>query len=104
MTGLMAVSYDIGFVLISFYVTHVLVKGHIPRIITIGFFTLGCGSVLFALPHFLTGDYEYSSGDIKDLCEDPEACVESDSKEKGEKKMSEAGIELARVRFAKKNS
>jgi len=82
MTGLMAVSYDIGFVLISFYVTHVLVKGHIPRVITIGFFTLGCGSVLFALPHFLTGDYEYSSGDIKDLCDDPEDCVESESKEK----------------------
>ena len=42
--------------------------------------------MLFALPHFLTGDYEYSSGDIKDLCEDPETCVESDSKEKGLKK------------------
>lgn len=58
--------------------------------------------MLFALPHFLTGDYEYSSGDIKDLCEDPEACVESDSKEKGGKKISEAGIELAQVLFAKK--
>ena len=76
----MAVSYDIGFVLISFYVTHVLVRTHIPRVIAIGFLTLGLGSVLFALPHFLTGDYAYSSGDIQDICDDPEECVESDSK------------------------
>ena len=56
----MAVSYDIGFVLVSFYVTFVLVKGHIPRVIGIGFL-LGLGSVTFTLPHFITGKYEYGN-------------------------------------------
>ena len=57
MTGVMAVGYDIGFILISMYVTFVMAKWNVPRVIAGGFVVLGIGSLLFSMPHFLTPDY-----------------------------------------------
>ena len=73
MTGLMAVSYDIGFVLVSFYVSFVLVKRSIPRMVAIGFFLLGVGSLTFTLPHFFTGNYIYGNSP-GNMCPAEEEC------------------------------
>lgn len=78
MTGLMAVSYDIGFVLISFYVSFGLARSHIPRVIASGFLLLGLGSVTFTLPHFLTGDYIYGESP-SNMCPAEESCDDYES-------------------------
>lgn len=48
-------------------------KGHIPKTIAKGFFLLGCGSIIFSLPHFITGKYEYGQSP-ENICPAHEEC------------------------------
>ena len=63
MTGLLFTTYDIGFILSSLFVTYNLRNMGVPRIIAWALVLFSIGSLLFALPHFLSGLYQYSSTD-----------------------------------------
>lgn len=63
MTGLLFTTYDIGFILSSLFVTYNLRNIGVPRIIAWALVLFSVGSLLFALPHFLTGLYQYTSTD-----------------------------------------
>ncbi|XP_043823251.1 solute carrier organic anion transporter family member 1B1-like [Dromiciops gliroides] len=54
-------SFEIGNLLVIIPVSHFGAKSHIPRLIGIGSFVMGIGSLLTALPHFLMGYYRYDS-------------------------------------------
>ncbi|XP_068962154.1 solute carrier organic anion transporter family member 1B1-like [Petaurus breviceps papuanus] len=60
--GLVDGSFEIGNLLMITLVSHFGAKSHIPRLIGIGCFVMGAGSLLTALPHFLMGYYRYNSG------------------------------------------
>ena len=63
MTGLLFTTYDIGFILSSLFVTYNLRNMGVPRIIAWALVLFSVGSLLFALPHFLTDLYQYTSTD-----------------------------------------
>nr|XP_039272294.1 solute carrier organic anion transporter family member 4C1-like [Styela clava] len=58
-TGLIAVSYDIGYWIFVLFVTYYANRGHRPKMLAIGSIFLGTGALLFAVPHFTTSLYEY---------------------------------------------
>ncbi|XP_038597487.1 solute carrier organic anion transporter family member 1B3-like [Tachyglossus aculeatus] len=59
MVGLIDGSFEIGNLLVIAFVSHFGAKLHRPKIISIGCFIMGLGSVLTALPHFFMGFYKY---------------------------------------------
>ena len=61
-TGVMAVGYDIGFCIITLFVTYFGARSHRPRMVAIGAFVMGVGALTFWLPHFTTPLYQYSEG------------------------------------------
>ena len=63
MTGLLFTTYDIGFILSSLFVTYNLRNMGVPRIIAWALVLFSIGSLLFALPHFLTDLYQYTNTD-----------------------------------------
>ncbi|XP_059729431.1 solute carrier organic anion transporter family member 4C1 isoform X2 [Haemorhous mexicanus] len=61
LTGLISASYDIAFCLLSLFVSYVGERGHKPRWLAFSAFMLGLGSLVFSLPHFSSGKYQYGS-------------------------------------------
>ncbi|XP_036617129.1 solute carrier organic anion transporter family member 1B1-like [Trichosurus vulpecula] len=59
--GLIDGSFEIGNLLVITLVSHYGPKFHIPRLIGIGCFVMGIGSILTALPHFFMGYYTYDT-------------------------------------------
>ncbi|XP_047599008.1 solute carrier organic anion transporter family member 1B3 isoform X1 [Lutra lutra] len=58
--GLIDGSFEIGNLLVIVFVSYFGSKLHRPKIIGIGCFIMGTGSILTALPHFFMGYYRYS--------------------------------------------
>nr|XP_004611341.1 unnamed protein product [Sorex araneus] len=58
--GLIDGSFEMGNLLVIVFVSYFGSKLHRPKIIGIGCFIMGIGSILTALPHFLMGYYRYS--------------------------------------------
>uniref|UniRef100_A0A452RQD8 Solute carrier organic anion transporter family member n=1 Tax=Ursus americanus TaxID=9643 RepID=A0A452RQD8_URSAM len=59
-SGLIDGSFEIGNLLVIVFVSYFGSKVHRPKIIGIGCFIMGAGSILTALPHFFMGYYRYS--------------------------------------------
>ncbi|XP_045637413.1 solute carrier organic anion transporter family member 1B3 isoform X2 [Ursus americanus] len=59
-SGLIDGSFEIGNLLVIVFVSYFGSKLHRPKIIGIGCFIMGAGSILTALPHFFMGYYRYS--------------------------------------------
>ncbi|XP_053860342.1 solute carrier organic anion transporter family member 4C1 isoform X1 [Vidua macroura] len=68
LTGLISASYDIAFCLLSLFVSYFGERGHKPRWLAFSAFMLGLGSLVFSLPHFSSGKYQYG-GKIEDTCQ-----------------------------------
>ncbi|KAG8456340.1 hypothetical protein GDO86_002213 [Hymenochirus boettgeri] len=68
LTGLIAASYDIAFCLLSLFVSFYGQRGHKPRWLAFSALMIGLGSIVFSLPHFTTGLYEYGNK-FNDFCE-----------------------------------
>ncbi|XP_055990598.1 solute carrier organic anion transporter family member 1B1-like isoform X2 [Sorex fumeus] len=58
--GLIDGSFEMGNLLVIVFVSYFGSKLHRPKIIGIGCFIMGMGSILTALPHFFMGYYRYS--------------------------------------------
>ncbi|XP_074388286.1 solute carrier organic anion transporter family member 4C1-like [Zonotrichia albicollis] len=71
LTGLISASYDIAFCLLSLFVSYLGERGHKPRWLAFSAFMLGLGSLVFSLPHFSSGKYQYGSK-IEDTCQTAE--------------------------------
>ncbi|OWK51513.1 Solute carrier organic anion transporter family member 4C1 [Lonchura striata] len=67
LTGLISASYDMAFCLLSLFVSYFGERGHKPRWLAFSAFMLGLGSLVFSLPHFSSGKYQYG-GKIEDTC------------------------------------
>ncbi|NWY65133.1 SO4C1 protein, partial [Erithacus rubecula] len=67
LTGLISASYDIAFCILSLFVSYFGERGHKPRWLAFSAFMLGVGSLVFSLPHFCSGKYQYG-GKIEDTC------------------------------------
>ncbi|CAK7298965.1 Solute carrier organic anion transporter family member 1B3 [Vulpes lagopus] len=59
-SGLIDGGFEIGNLLVIVFVSYFGSKLHRPKIIGIGCFIMGTGSILTALPHFFMGYYRYS--------------------------------------------
>ncbi|XP_015470680.1 solute carrier organic anion transporter family member 4C1 isoform X2 [Parus major] len=59
LTGLISSSYDIAFCVLSLFVSYFGERGHKPRWLAFSAFMLGLGSLVFSLPHFSSGKYQY---------------------------------------------
>uniref|UniRef100_A0A8C3MAK3 Solute carrier organic anion transporter family member n=1 Tax=Geospiza parvula TaxID=87175 RepID=A0A8C3MAK3_GEOPR len=71
LTGLISASYDISFCLLSLFVSYMGERGHKPRWLAFSAFMLGLGSLVFSLPYFGSGKYQYG-GKIEDTCQTAE--------------------------------
>nr|XP_035111071.2 solute carrier organic anion transporter family member 1B3 isoform X2 [Callithrix jacchus] len=60
LAGLIDGSFEIGNLLVIVFVSYFGSKLHRPKLIGIGCFLMGTGSILTALPHFFMGYYRYS--------------------------------------------
>ncbi|NXV07630.1 SO4C1 protein, partial [Cettia cetti] len=67
LTGLISASYDIAFCILSLFVSYFGERGHKPRWLAFSAFMLGLGSLVFSLPHFSSGKYQYGTK-IEDTC------------------------------------
>ncbi|NXD25192.1 SO4C1 protein, partial [Spelaeornis formosus] len=72
LTGLISASYDISFCVLSLFVSYFGERGHKPRWLAFSAFMLGLGSLVFSLPHFGSGKYQYGSK-LEDTCQTAEA-------------------------------
>ncbi|KAM8962211.1 solute carrier organic anion transporter family member 4C1 [Pelodytes ibericus] len=68
LTGLISASYDIAFCLLSLFVSFYGQRGHKPRWLAFSAFMIGLGSIIFSVPHFTIGGYEYGNP-YNDECE-----------------------------------
>ncbi|XP_041041264.1 solute carrier organic anion transporter family member 4C1-like [Carcharodon carcharias] len=66
-TGLISAGYDISFSILCLFVSYHGQKGHKPRWLAFSAFMLGLGSLVFCLPHFTGGLYNYGA-QITDTC------------------------------------
>ncbi|RMC18120.1 hypothetical protein DUI87_04999 [Hirundo rustica rustica] len=71
LTGLISASYDIAFCVLSLFVSYFGERGHKPRWLAFSAFMLGLGSLVFSLPHFSSGKYQYGRK-IEDTCQTAE--------------------------------
>ncbi|NXU46691.1 SO4C1 protein, partial [Drymodes brunneopygia] len=71
LTGLISASYDIAFCVLSLFVSYFGERGHKPRWLAFSAFMLGLGSLVFSLPHFSSGKYQYGSK-FEDTCQTAE--------------------------------
>ncbi|NXH97731.1 SO4C1 protein, partial [Pachycephala philippinensis] len=71
LTGLISASYDIAFCVLSLFVSYFGERGHKPRWLAFSAFMLGLGSLVFSLPHFSSGKYQYGSK-LEDTCQTAE--------------------------------
>ncbi|XP_078665171.1 solute carrier organic anion transporter family member 4A1-like [Branchiostoma floridae x Branchiostoma belcheri] len=67
-TGLIASCYDIASVLCLVVVSYLGGTGRKPRWLGCGAIIMGLGSLVFALPHFLTPTYQYESIGMQSTC------------------------------------
>ncbi|KAJ7404435.1 Solute carrier organic anion transporter family member 4A1 [Pitangus sulphuratus] len=67
-SGLIASSYDIAACVCLTFVSYFGGNGHKPRWLGWGVLVMGLGSLLFALPHFTTGQYEARSAAEVGVC------------------------------------
>ena len=76
--------YDFCFMFIVIFVTYFGERAHKPRILGIGAFIFAFGSVVFTLPHFLTGPYNFEGAEF-DTCQynrtEPDICSDDDNNE-----------------------
>ncbi|KAE8635702.1 hypothetical protein XENTR_v10002710 [Xenopus tropicalis] len=68
LTGLIAASYDIAFCLLSLFVSFYGQRGHKPRWLAFSALMIGLGSLVFSIPNFFSGIYEYGNK-VSDFCE-----------------------------------
>ncbi|XP_041473854.1 solute carrier organic anion transporter family member 4A1-like [Lytechinus variegatus] len=88
-SGFISSAYDVSALSVSLFVTYLGERGHKPRWIGIGSVIFSLGSVVFAVPHFMTGLYD--AGESRDpLCHDfsdnatiMDSCNSSDGVESG---------------------
>ncbi|NXP19485.1 SO4C1 protein, partial [Scytalopus superciliaris] len=71
LAGLISASYDISFCMLSLFVSFFGERGHKPRWLAFSAFMLGLGSLIFCLPHFGSGKYEYGDK-LDDTCQNSE--------------------------------
>ncbi|XP_069481560.1 solute carrier organic anion transporter family member 4C1 [Ambystoma mexicanum] len=67
LTGVVAASYDIAFCVLSLFVSFYGQRGHKPRWLAFSAFLIGLGAIIFSLPHFTSGLYEYGA-DFEAIC------------------------------------
>lgn len=67
-SGLIASSYDIAACVCLTFVSYFGGNGHKPRWLGWGVLIMGVGSLVFALPHFSTGEYEVNFAEDTGLC------------------------------------
>nr|XP_014342404.1 PREDICTED: solute carrier organic anion transporter family member 4C1 isoform X2 [Latimeria chalumnae] len=67
LAGVISASYDISFCLLSVFVSYYGERGHKPRWLAFSAFMIGLGSLVFAVPHFTSGQYEYGA-EIRGIC------------------------------------
>jgi len=60
-TGVISVGYDIAFCVCTMFVTYYGARMHRPRLLAIGSSIMGLGALVFSIPHFTTGLYEYAN-------------------------------------------
>nr|XP_035975071.1 solute carrier organic anion transporter family member 1B3-like isoform X2 [Halichoerus grypus] len=68
-SGLIDGGFEIGNLFVIVFVSYFGSKLHRPKIIGIGCFIMGTGSILTALPHFFMGYYRYSKETLTDPSE-----------------------------------
>ncbi|XP_032621229.1 solute carrier organic anion transporter family member 4C1 [Chelonoidis abingdonii] len=68
LTGVISASYDIAFCVLSLFVSFFGERGHKPRWLAFSSFMIGLGSLVFALPHFAGGIYQFGSK-LEDTCQ-----------------------------------
>ncbi|KAG2463875.1 solute carrier organic anion transporter family member 4A1 isoform X1 [Polypterus senegalus] len=69
-SGLIASSYDIAACVCLTFVSYFGGTGHKPKWLGWGVLVMAVGSLVFALPHFVTDSYKVSSPEHTDLCFD----------------------------------
>ncbi|XP_021044525.1 solute carrier organic anion transporter family member 1B2 [Mus pahari] len=75
-SGLIDGGFEIGNLLVIVFVSYFGSKLHRPKLIGIGCFTMGIGSILIALPHFFMGYYRYATeNDISSLHNSTLTCL-----------------------------
>ncbi|XP_063820143.1 solute carrier organic anion transporter family member 4C1-like [Pseudophryne corroboree] len=67
LTGLISASYDIAFCLLSLFVSFYGQRGHKPRWLAFSAIMIGLGAIVFSLPHFTSGRYEFGNK-YNDFC------------------------------------
>ncbi|XP_053911716.1 solute carrier organic anion transporter family member 4C1-like [Cuculus canorus] len=72
LTGLMSAGYDIAVCILSLFVSFFGERGHKPRWLAFSAFLLGLGSLIFSLPHFISGKYHFGAK-LDDTCQIPGA-------------------------------
>ncbi|XP_039261491.2 solute carrier organic anion transporter family member 4C1-like [Styela clava] len=80
--GIVGCSYDIAFCLLCLFVTYYGNHAHRPRLLAIGSVIMGTGAIVFALPHYITGNYKYET-EFSDSCirDGPTSSCSSDGDE-----------------------
>lgn len=78
-SGLIASSYDIAACLCLTFVSYFGGNGHKPRWLGWGVLVLGAGSLVFALPHFLSGRHEVEADEGLGTCPANRSVVCADS-------------------------
>ncbi|XP_056393508.1 solute carrier organic anion transporter family member 4C1-like [Hyla sarda] len=68
LTGLVSASYDISFCLLSLFVSFYGQRGHKPRWLAFSALMIGLGAIVFSLPHFTSGVYQYGNR-YNEFCE-----------------------------------
>nr|XP_054754834.1 solute carrier organic anion transporter family member 4A1-like [Lytechinus pictus] len=63
-SGFISSCYDFGTLIVVAFVTYFGERAHKPVWIGIGALGFSCGSVLFSVPHYLTGPYQFESVDV----------------------------------------
>ncbi|XP_023977638.1 solute carrier organic anion transporter family member 4C1 [Physeter macrocephalus] len=61
LTGLISSSYDITFCLLSLFVSFIGERGHKPRWLAFASFMIGLGALVYSLPKFFSGKYQFGS-------------------------------------------
>ncbi|XP_072018415.1 solute carrier organic anion transporter family member 4A1-like [Amphiura filiformis] len=76
-------AYDFCFMFFVIFVTYFGERAHKPRLLGFGALIFTCGSIVFTLPHYLTGEYDFEAAEF-DTCDynrtEPDLCS-SDTEE-----------------------
>ncbi|XP_069740213.1 solute carrier organic anion transporter family member 4A1 [Narcine bancroftii] len=80
-SGMIASSYDIAACICLLFVSYFGGSGHKPRWLGWGVLIMGLGSIVFSLPHFISGHYEVDSTEDSSLCNSDKdsPCLEGSS-------------------------